>query len=345
VDTLTLRRADRQSCLDLFRTSSDHATRQRALILLLLSAGVSYAVLTEALGCSSATVARWAGRYRINGLAALTPRSNPTIPSWKVLVVSWVLTVQPQAFGLVRSRWSCAAVALVLEQGRQIQLGRESVRLALHAAGLVWRRPRPILRRTDPDPDTKLAALRRLLHGLPDNETAVFMDEVEVHTNPKIGSMWMRQGQQATVQTPGDNEKRVLAGSLHWRTGRLIQTWGGEKEGRTASLFCRHLDDLREAFRRYQVIHVICDNAFNHRPEKSKQVQAYQAAWGYRVVIHYLPLYAPETNPIEEVWWRLHEAVTRNHGCASMEELIDRTLDWLAERPFFRVQRKIYDQP
>jgi hypothetical protein len=53
VNTVSLCRADRQSCLDLFRTSPNHATRQRALILLLLSAGVSYAVLTEALGCSS----------------------------------------------------------------------------------------------------------------------------------------------------------------------------------------------------------------------------------------------------------------------------------------------------
>ena len=57
------------------------------------------------------------------------------------------------------------------------------------------------------------------------------MDEVEVHTNPKVGSMWMRRGQQAIVETPGDNEKRVLAGSLHWRTGRLVETWGEPREG------------------------------------------------------------------------------------------------------------------
>ena len=31
------------------------------------------------------------------------------------------------------------------------------------------------------------------------------------------------------------------------------------------------------------------------------------------VKVHYLPKYAPNTNPIERVWWRLHEAVTRNH--------------------------------
>jgi transposase len=171
------------------------------------------------------------------------------------------------------------------------------------------------------------------------------MDEVEVHTNPKIGSMWMRRGDQTAVDTPGDNEKRVLAGSLHWRTGRLIETWGGEGEGRTAGLFCRHLDSLRRAFRHYRVIHVICDNAFNHREDKSRVVRAYLAAWGHRVVVHYLPKYAPDTNPVEEVWWRLHEAVTRNHRCKSMAELIDLTLNWLDEWRFFRVRRDVYRPP
>jgi len=37
--------------------------------------------------------------------------------------------------------------------------------------------------------------------------TAVWQDEFEIHTNPKIGQMWMLRGQQAEVETPGTNEK------------------------------------------------------------------------------------------------------------------------------------------
>jgi transposase len=91
------------------------------------------------------------------------------------------------------------------------------------------------------------------------------------------------------------------------------------------------------------VIHVICDNAFNHRQDRSKVVRAYLAAWGKRVRVHFLPKYAPDTNPVEEVWWRLHEAVTRNHRCQSMQELIELTISWLDERRFFRVHRHIYN--
>ena len=59
--------------------------------------------------------------------------------------------------------------------------------------------------------------------------------------------------------------------------------------------------------------------------------------------VHFLPKYAPETNPVEEVWWRLHEAVTRNHRCGSLQELVELTMNWLDERRYFRAHRHIYN--
>jgi hypothetical protein len=64
-----------------------------------------------------------------------------------------------------------------------------------------------------------------------------------------------------------------------------------------------------------------------------------------RVRIHYLPKYAPDTNPVEEVWWRLHNAVTRNHRCRSMQELLDLTMRWLDEWRYCRVDRRLYNSP
>jgi transposase len=345
--SIDLRKGDRAALRELSRSGPDPDTRQRATILLLPHAGATWAVITAALGCSSATIGRWATRYRAGGLAGLDRRSARPgrLGHWAQTIVAWVLTRRPREFGFARSRWSGEAVAVVLREDCHVRVGRETVRRTPAAAGLVWRRPRPVVRKADPDRAARLAGLRELLRNLPGDETAVFVDEVEVHTNPKIGCMWMRRGGQATVDTPGDNQKRVPAGSLHWRTGRLIETWGNEKEGRTAGLFVRHPDDLRRAFRQYKVIHVICDDAVNRRPDKSRAVRAYLDEWEGRVRVHFLPRYAPDTNPVEEVWWRLHEAVTRNHRCRSMQELIDLTMQWLDERRFFRVRRDIYNNP
>ena len=340
-----LTRAERQDLLDRYRRSADPEVRLRAHILLLLDAGHPWATISAVLFCSFSTISRWKRRFEAEGVDAVLGHQRGRqfgIHFWATLVVRWVPTLSPSAFRFARSRWSCEAVAVVLREDFRAKVGRETVRLWLRNAGLVWRRPRPVIRPKDPDREAKLRALRALLHGLPADETAVFMDEVDVNLNPKVGCMWMKRGEQAAVETPGTNDKRYLAGSIHWRTGRVFLTEGKPKEGRGAALFLRHLDDLRRAFRHYRVVHIVCDNAGTHTAERSKAVRAYLEEWGERVKVHYLPKYAPDTNPIERVWWRLHEAVTRNHRCQSMDELLDLTFDWFSTRTHFRVRSSIY---
>jgi len=345
VTGIHLTRAERQDLLDRYRRSADPEVRLRAHILLLLDAGHPWATISAVLFCSFSTISRWKRRFEAEGVDAVLGHQRGRqfgIHFWATLVVRWVPTLSPSAFRFARSRWSCEAVAVVLREDFRAKVGRETVRLWLRNAGLVWRRPRPVIRPKDPDREAKLRALRALLHGLPADETAVFMDEVDVNLNPKVGCMWMKRGEQAAVETPGTNDKRYLAGSIHWRTGRVFLTEGKPKEGRGAALFLRHLDDLRRAFRHYRVVHIVCDNAGTHTAERSKAVRAYLEEWGERVKVHYLPKYAPDTNPIERVWWRLHEAVTRNHRCQSMDELLDLTFDWFSTRTHFRVRSSIY---
>lgn len=345
--SITLTAAERNTLLGHYRRAPLPDWRLRAPLLLLLADGWAWATSAALLYTSSRTIARWQRRFHQGRLAAVLPASppHPRAGSWVALVVRWVLELAPADFGFARSRWSCEAVAIVLAEDHGVKVSPETVRRWLSRAGLVWRRPRPVLRPKDPDRQQKRAALRRLLHELPPDETAVFLDEVEVHTNPKVGCLWLRKGQQAVVLTPGTNDKRVLAGSIHGRTGRVVLTEGLPKEGRTAALFCRHLDDLRRAFRRYRVLPILGDNARTHKPEQARLVKEYLGRWGGRVVLHYLPLYAPACNPLERVWWRLHEQVTRNHRCHTLEELLDLPLQWLGDKPTFAMDRRVYQQP
>jgi len=235
--------------------------------------------------------------------------------------------------GFFRSRWSCALLALLLWEREGVKLSPETVRRGLHRMEFVWRRPRPIVGPRDPEHEAKLRRIRQLMATLPDDETVVFQDEVDVHLNPKIGSCWMIRGEQAEVITPGNNEKRHLAGSLHWRTGRLLLSAPGTR--RDANLFLAHLDDLRRQLRAYRVIHVVCDNARFH---DCRAVRKYLDRWGHRIKLVFLPKYAPETNPIERVWWHLHETITRNHRCRSLEELLDQVYSWAEAQESFYFQ-------
>jgi len=256
-----------------------------------------------------------------------------------VLVIRWVTTLAPADFGFVRSRWTCEAVAVVLREDYRVGVSRETVRRHLHSTGLVWRRPRPVLGPKDPAHAAKLGKIRRLLRELPADEVAVFQHEVDINTNPKIGSMWMWRGLQAEVPTPGNNVKRYLAGSLSWRSEELILTEGEPGRGRNTDLFLAHLDESRRRLRCYRVIHAICDNT---KPHQARRVREYLAKHEGRVVVHYLPTYAPQTNPIERVWWHLHEEVTRNHRCGTMDELLGMVWDWLAADHTFPIESDVY---
>jgi hypothetical protein len=129
-----------------------------------------------------------------------------------------VLTLSPARFRFARSRWSCEAAAVVLREDYRVTVRRETVRRWLREADLVWRRPRPTIRPKDPDRERKLRALRALralLKRLPVDETAVFMDEVNVYLNPKVGCQWMKRGEQATVKVAGycESSDGLLASS------------------------------------------------------------------------------------------------------------------------------------
>jgi transposase len=339
---ISLTADERTALLDYLRHHPDPQLRLRAHILLLLADGYTWALISAVLYCSSRTIARWKSRFeegRVGTVLGLPPGPPPRLgDSWRSLIVAWVTQQTPRVFGFFRSRWSCELVVLLLWQQHRLDISRETVRRLLHQAGVVWRRPRPVLKRRDERRQEIYQQLRQLLRHLPDDETVVFEDEVDVQLNPKIGCMWMFRGHQAAVVTPGDNDKRYLAGSWHWRTGTLFGTWGDKRDG---ALFVRHLHDLRRTLRRYRVIHVICDNAKFHYD--CWPVWEFCHRYGKRVQLHFLPKYAPELNLIERVWWILHEQITRNHQCQSMEELIELVVAWLVDRKEFPLSDAVYD--
>jgi putative transposase len=344
--SVTLDDGQRRALLDRYRKDHDPEVRFRSHLLLLLDDGHSWATVATLLFCSSRTIDRWVKRFHAEGVEGLSGH-KPGRPfrfaaEWVAVVVDWVKSQKPRDFGFLRSRWCCEIVVLLMLREFDLEVSRETVRRWLHQGGLVYRRPRPTVGPTDAERETKLKKLRELIAGLPEDETVVFQDEVDINTNPKIGSMWMVKGHQAKVETPGNNEKRYLSGSIHWRTGQVFLTEGAPKQGRDTALFLKHLDDLRSCLRRYRKIHIICDNAKCHA---SSDVAVYLYEHRERIDLHFLPAYSPDCNPIERVWWNLHEQITRNHQCKSMEELLELTFTWLGSRNPFKVEgRSVYQQ-
>ena len=172
----------------------------------------------------------------------------------------------------------------------------------------------------------RLNQIAQLITSLPHNEVAVYEDEVDIHLNPKIGLDWMGLGQQKEAMTPGQNEKRYLAGALDVRTREIHWVEAIKKD---AWLFMDLLKKLTVVYARAKRIHVILDN---YKIHSSHVIGIALANFASRVRLHFLPPYCPDHNKIERVWQDLHSCVTRNHQCSGMIELMREVRYYLRKR-------------
>jgi transposase len=125
--------------------------------------------------------------------------------------------------------------------------------------------------------------------------------------------------------TPGQNIKRYVCGALNVQTGCIDYVAGERKNG---LLFIATLQRLLETYPNATMIHVVLDN---FRIHSSKQVQAWMKEHGHRIKLHFLPPYCADHNKIERKWKDLHAAVTRNHRCKTIEELMSNVQRWLSD--------------
>jgi transposase len=111
---------------------------------------------------STATINRWRRAYLRGGIDAVlvgTPGRRPA-RWWVGMIVRRVLTLAPADFGFARSRWTCEAVAVVLREDHGVRVSRETVRRRMRESDLVWRRPRPVVRRRSAEVATRNAGRR-----------------------------------------------------------------------------------------------------------------------------------------------------------------------------------------
>jgi putative transposase len=242
----------------------------------------------------------------------------------------------PAERGWLRSRWSCKLLVLELFKERALVVSPQTLRRVLHRLSFRWRRPRPVAPEKDSE-DQREQKRRRLEDILPimvKKAGSFFQDETRLETNPKVGFCWMRRGRQRPLPTPGTNQKVWISGALNFRfrTGRFHWVTVGRKND---ELFTKLLEQLRRTYRTHKQLHLAVDNDSSHT---SKRVKKYVQDLADRLRLHPLPWWSPESNPVELIWWGLHEAVSRNHQCTGLDDLVEFAEAYFEERQPFRMR-------
>jgi transposase len=305
-------------------------------IVLLASEGCSPIEISRTLFCSRTTVYAIVGRFIREGQAAFDDRKRRgpvslVDDSAQELIEELTEERPPTECGWLRSRWSCKLLALEIFKQRALVVSQETVRRVLHRLGFRWRRPRPVPPPKDPiEKRKRLEAIAEML----EREWSFFQDETKLELNPRVGFCWMRRGEQKRLRTPGTNRKVWISGALRWSTGRFHWVSGERKND---ELFMKLLKELRSIYRSNpkQCLEVAVDNDSSHT---SKRVERYVEDSGGRLHLHPLPTWSPQSNPVELIWWGLHEAVSRNHNCKELGDLVEFAAAYLEESQPFRLK-------
>jgi len=315
------------------RKIRDAATRTRYQIVLNLADGRSPTDTAAALAVSRSTIYRVAERFCTDGETGLIDRREDNGDSkLDEAFLSQLYTVvhgSPLDYQWIRPTWTREMLTITMSRLTKTKIHVDTMSRALQLIGARLGRPKPTVGCpwSKSAKTRRLNAIRKLVDTLPDDEVAVYEDEVDIHLNPKIGPDWMNRGQQKEVMTPGKNQKQYLAGAINAKTGQL--TWV-ESDSKNTYLFLMMLWKLTQEYPDAKVIHVILDNYCIH---STKQVEISLATEeGQRLHLVFLPPYCPDHNRIERLWRDLHADVTRNHCCPDMLTLMKHVRNWLNRR-------------
>ncbi len=335
MQSIALLPEERKELIHLMKRERKPSRRLRMHVVLLATDGHSPTHVSRVLFCSRTTVYAIVDRFAEEGRAAFCDRKRrgpaPLLDdSTHERIETLVEEHSPTEHGWLRSRWSCSVLVLQLFRERAPVVSRETVRRALHRLNFRWRRPRPVS--PSKNPEQKRERLQQILKMLREQKASFFQDETKLETNPRVGFTWIRKGEQRRLPTPGTNRKSWISGALNFSTGRFHWVRGERKND---ELFLKLLKELRRIYRCHQSLHLAIDNDSSHT---SGRVEEYVKASGGRVRLYPLPAWSPQSNPVELIWWSLHEAVSRNHNCEELSDLVEFAEGYLEERQPFRLK-------
>jgi transposase len=152
----------------------------RAQIILLSARGFTVPDIADIQQTSEVTVYKWLNRFDAEGPAGLydRPRSGrpPKVDQDTQQVIEEAVSEPPTEQGYNFTYWTVPLLSQHVRQTLDKQLCHETVRIALHALGFRWRRPRWATPREDPQAAQRMQAIARAVFKAQEG-TVILLEE------------------------------------------------------------------------------------------------------------------------------------------------------------------------
>jgi transposase len=151
----------------------------------------------------------------------------------------------------------------------------------------------------------------------PDRSELHYEDETHLETNPALGRVWHRVGQQPVLPAAGTNRRLTVFGSVAAGGRGRVEVLQARQD---SAGFLRYLAalDARHAATGRQVI-LVLDNGPGHVSKLSRAALTGRAEW---LEVISLARYSPELNPKEREW-RTLKRDHRGHLAPTLRDFVD----------------------
>lgn len=149
-----------------------------------------------------------------------------------------------------------------------------------------------------------LASYKELREELSEDETICFIDGVHPTHNVQPAYGWIKKGVRKEIPANTGRSRLNLTGAIDIVTHNIVIQ---EDKTLNTEATIRFFHKIEEAYPDKQKIHIFCDNASYYR---NKKVKLYLE--NSKIVLHFLPPYSPNLNPIERLWKWMKERTIYN---------------------------------
>jgi transposase len=157
----------------------------------------------------------------------------------------------------------------------------------------------------------------------PDQYELHFEDEPHLETNPYLGRVWHRRGEQPTVPAVGTNRRVTVFGSVEALGRGRVEVVQARQDAAGFERYLAALDTRHQAGGK--AIYLVLDNGSCHTSQVSNAALAARAEWLHVI---WLARYSPELNPKEREWKPLKRDA-RSHLAPSLRAFVDDIVEGL----------------
>jgi transposase len=307
------------------RRPRDKREADRIKVAVLLATGQTAEQVAEVLQIDPNTVRSHFKRYRQDGVKSLG----------QVAFRGSACQLDPAHIACLEAHLqrhlylSAKAIARWLEDPFAVTYIVSGMTVLLHRAGDVYKKPKLIPGKADPEAQKAfLAEYEKLKDTKGEADPIYSMDAVHPQHNPVIAQGWIKRGEDREIRSNAGRRRVNINGAIDLKRLEPVVLFDDRVNAdSTITLLTR----LEQHHPHTTAILVICDNARDYR---SKAVRAYLET--LRIQLLFLPLYAPNLNLIERLWRFFKKRVLYNRYFERFTDVKDACEDFFRHPSRYR---------